>query len=128
MTDILQLVGAVVAAVSITAVVFLFLAPFDGPIGFVLVAYAIFLGIYALVVWQDEDATAVVDRLVAVIVTSLAAVLVSALFYVVALRLINGIEALKFTNFYSEDMSQHRAARPARLRRHPARPGGLDRS
>ncbi len=104
LSDVLQLVGALVAAVSITAIVFNFLAPFDGIVGFVLIAYAVFLALYALVVWQDEDGTAVVDRLVAVVVTSLAAVLVGALFWVVGYIVINGIEALKFQNFYTEDM------------------------
>lgn len=105
LSDVLQLVGALIAAVSITAIVFNFLAPFDGIVGFVLIAYAVFLALYALVVWQDEDKTAVVDRLVAVVVTSLAIVLVGALFWVVGYVILNGIEALKFQNFYTEDMS-----------------------
>lgn len=102
---VLQLLGAAIAALSLTAIIFNFLAPFDGIVGFVLVAYAIFLVTYALVVWQDEDGTAVVDRLVAAVVTSLAAVLVGALVWVVGYVIINGIEALKHENFYTEDMS-----------------------
>ena len=105
MSDVLQLVGAMAAALSITAIVFNFLAPFNGLVGFVLMAYSVFLAIYALVVWQDEDGTAVVDRVVAVVVTSLAIVLVGALFWVVGYVIVNGIEALKFRNFYTEDMS-----------------------
>lgn len=105
LSDVLQLVGAAIAALSITVIVFNFLAPFDGLVGFVLVAYTLFLAIYALVVWQDEDGTAVLDRLVAAVVTSLATVLVGALVWVVCYVVINGIEALKNTNFYTEDMS-----------------------
>lgn len=105
LSDVLQLLGSLVAAVSITAVVFNFLAPFNGIVGFALVAYAVFLLVYALVVWQDEDGTAVVDRLVAAVVTSLATVLVGALFWVVGYVVVNGLEALKHTNFYTEDMS-----------------------
>lgn len=104
-SDILQLVGAAVAGVSLTAVVFAFIAPFDGPIGFVLVAYALFLLVYALLVRQDEDGTAVVDRLVAVMVSTLAAVFVGALIYVVAYVIVGGLQALRQLNFYTEDMS-----------------------
>jgi len=105
LSDVLQLVGALIAAVSFTAVIFEFLAPFDGIVGFVLVAYPIFLALYAVVVWQDEDGTAVVDRLVGVVVTTLALVLVGALFWVVGYVVLNSVEALRHVNFYTEDMS-----------------------
>jgi phosphate transport system permease protein len=105
LSDVLQLVGAAIAALSLTAIIFNFLAPFDGLVGFALVAYTAFLAVYALVVWQDEDGTAVVDRLVAVVVTSLASVLIGALVWVVGYVVLNGLEALKNTNFYTEDMS-----------------------
>ena len=105
LSDVLQLAGALTGAVAFTALVFEFLAPFDGAVGFVLMAYAIFLLLYALVVWQDEDGPAVIDRLVAVVVASLALVLGSALVYVVSYVLIKGLQALQYSNFYSEDMS-----------------------
>lgn len=104
-SDVLQLVGAAIAAVSLTAVVFGFIAPFDGPIGFVLVSYAVFLVFYAVLVRQDEDGTAVVDRLVAVVVSTLALVFVGALIYVVAYVIVGGVQALRQLNFYTEDMS-----------------------
>ncbi|MGE0817534.1 MAG: phosphate ABC transporter permease PstA [Candidatus Nanopelagicales bacterium] len=105
LSDVLQLAGSIIGALSLTAVIFAFLAPFDGIVGFVLIAYPIFLGLYALVVWQDEDATAVVDRLVAAVVTSLAMVLVGALFWVVGYVVVNAVEALKHLNLFTEDMS-----------------------
>jgi phosphate transport system permease protein len=104
-SDLLQVFGAALASVAFTAVLFSFLAPFDGIVGFVLVWFLVFLGLYALVVWQDEDATAVVDRLVAVAVTTLALILLSALIYVVLYVVLGGIEALRNLNFYTEDMS-----------------------
>jgi phosphate transport system permease protein len=104
-SDLLQVFGAALAAAAFTAVLFSFLAPFDGIVGFVLIWFLVFLGLYALVVWQDEDGTAVVDRLVAVAVTTLAVILLSALIYVVLYVVIGGIEALRNLNFYTEDMS-----------------------
>jgi phosphate transport system permease protein len=104
-TDLLQLLGAAAAAVSITAILFAFLAPFDGPVGYVLIAYVLFLGFYALVVLQDEDRTTVVDRLVAVAATTLAATLLGALVFVVGYVLLGGFRALLNLNFYTQDMS-----------------------
>jgi len=103
--DVLQLVGAALGATAFTLILFQFVAPFDGPIGFALIAYAVFVVIYALVVFQDEDATTVRDRLVQVVVTSLATVLLGALLYVVTYITLKGFEALLHSNFYTEDMS-----------------------
>ncbi|MFN8028510.1 MAG: phosphate ABC transporter permease PstA [Acidimicrobiia bacterium] len=104
-SDLLQVVGAAAGAIAFTGVLFAFIAPFDGPVGFVLVAYAVFLLLYGLVVWQDEDGPAVVDRLVAAVVTSLAITLGAALVYVVGYVLTKGLEALRLSNFYTEDMA-----------------------
>jgi len=103
--DVLQLVGAAIGALAFTVILFQFVAPFDGPIGFVLIAYVVFIAMYSLVVFQDEDVTTVRDRLVQVVVTSLATVLLGALLYVVSYIMIKGFEALLHTNFYTEDMS-----------------------
>ena len=105
LSDVLQVAGSLVGAVALTAVVFEFLVPFDGAVGFVLLAYVMFLLLYCLVVWQDEDGPAVIDRLVAVVVTSLAIVLGSALVYVVTYVLVKGLEVLRYSNFYSQDMA-----------------------
>jgi phosphate transport system permease protein len=104
-TDLLQLGGAAAAAVSLTGILFAFLAPFDGLVGYVIIAYLLFLLFYALVVLQDEDGTTVVDRLVAVAATSLAATLIGALVFVVGYVLVGGFRALVNVNFYTQDMS-----------------------
>jgi phosphate transport system permease protein len=103
--DLLQLVGSALGAVAFTVVLFQFVAPFDGPIGFVVIAYVVFIALYSLVVFQDEDVTTVRDRLVQVVVTSLATVLLGALIYVVSYVMIKGITALVHQNFYTEDLS-----------------------
>ena len=104
-TDLLQLLGAGIGSLALTTALFQFIAPFDGLIGFVLIAYVVFLGLYSLVVWQDEDATTVVDRLISVAVASLAFTLLGALVYIVTYIYLGGLEALRYLNFYSEDMS-----------------------
>src|SRR5215468_6916824 len=53
-TDLLALIGAAAAAVGLTMVLFTQVAPFSGLFGFLLVAYFLFLGLYALLVSMDE--------------------------------------------------------------------------
>ncbi len=103
--DLVQFVGAAIGALAFTVILFQFVAPFDGPIGFVLIAYVVFIALYSLVVFQDEDVTTVRDRLVQVVVTSLAMVLLAALIYVVSYVMVMGFQALVHTNFYTEDLS-----------------------
>src|SRR5258707_857169 len=82
-TDLLALVGAAAASVALTAVLFTQITPFSGPLGFVLVAYALFLVLYALLVSFDESGLYVRDRLVQAVVHSLAFLLFLALALVV---------------------------------------------
>lgn len=103
-TDVLALLGAAAAAVSLTTLVFTRLAPFDGLLGFAAVAYASFLASYALLVSLDERGPAVKDRLVSVFVHSLAFVLVVALVAVIAFTLWRGRQALVHLNFFIDDM------------------------
>ncbi|MFJ3900667.1 phosphate ABC transporter permease PstA [Streptomyces sp. NPDC090025] len=104
-TDVYAVLGAAAAAVALTWLLFDRLLPFSGAVGFVLVAYALFLGLYALVVSLDEDGPAVRDRLAGVVVRTLGAALVAVLVFVVAFTLWEGRKALVHLNFFTEDMS-----------------------
>ncbi len=103
-TDVLALVGAVAAALSLTTLVFTRFAPFDGLLGFLAAAYGTFLAVYTLLVSLDERGPAVRDRLVAVFVHSLASVLVLALVVVIGFTLWRGRQALAHLNFFTDDM------------------------
>ncbi|WBB65475.1 phosphate ABC transporter permease PstA [Micromonospora sp. WMMD812] len=105
-TDVFALLGAATAAVSLTILIFSQLAPFDGPLGFVVVSYLVFLGLYALLVSLDESGPAVQDRLVAAIVHSLAFLMLLALVVVIGFTLFKGREPLSHLNFYLEDARQ----------------------
>jgi len=121
-TDIYALIGSAVAAIALTSLVFTYIAPFSGALGFVAVAYPLWLAIYAATVWLDGDLPMVADRIAAAVITSLAAVLFSALAYVVGYVLFKGLAAfinaewfsnpfgdngvpLIRTNFFTQDMS-----------------------
>ena len=104
-TDLLALIGAAAAAVGLTMVLFTQVAPFSGPLGFLLVAYFLFLGLYALLVSMDEVGLHVRDRLALVIVHTLALVLFVALLVVVLYTVIKGWAALRHLNFFTQDMT-----------------------
>ncbi|MEU8259067.1 phosphate ABC transporter permease PstA [Micromonospora sp. NPDC048999] len=105
-TDVLALLGAAAAALALTSLVFVRLAPFDGLLGFVVLAWLAFIGCYALLVSLDEDGPTVRDRTVAVVVHSLALLLLLALVVVVAYPVSRGAKAIFWHgNFFTEDLS-----------------------
>ncbi|MFC9746371.1 phosphate ABC transporter permease PstA [Streptomyces niveus] len=103
--DIRALLGALAAALGLTVVLFTRIAPFDAPLGFVVVAYLFFVGLYAVLVSFNENRVAVRDRVAAVITHSLAVLVVGALAFVVVYTLWRGRAALPYLNFFTEDMS-----------------------
>lgn len=102
--DVLALLGALVAAVCGTALIFTRLAPFSGKVGFAVVAYLLFLGFYALLVAMDQDGPMVRARLVAAAVHGLAVLLLAALLFIVLFTFRRGITALVHSNFFTQDL------------------------
>jgi phosphate transport system permease protein len=102
--DRLALAGAAAAGLSTAALLFGELAPFTGAIGFVVVAYAVFLAVYALLVSLEETGPAVRDRLVTVVLGSAAVLLFGALVLVIGFTVVKGWHALPHLNFFSQDM------------------------
>ncbi|WP_329106412.1 phosphate ABC transporter permease PstA [Micromonospora sp. NBC_01699] len=103
-TDVFAGVGAAVSALSLTTVIFAQFAPFDGALGFVVLAYVTFVASYLLLVSLDESGPAVRDRLAGVLVHSLAFLLLLALVVVVGFTFWRGRQALSYSNFYLEDL------------------------
>ncbi|MFD3928909.1 phosphate ABC transporter permease PstA [Streptomyces sp. NPDC058614] len=104
-TDVYALLGAGAASLSITWLMFDRMLPFNGALGFVVIAYVLFLGLYALLVSFDEDGPAVRDRVAAAIIQSLGLVMLAVLAFVVVYTLYEGREALPHLNFYTESMA-----------------------
>lgn len=102
--DLYALCGSVAGASALTWLVFDRLAPFNGAVGFAVVAYVLFIALYALVVSFDEDGPAVVDRVAAAVIRSLGLLMVTILVYVVVYALYEGRKALPHLNFFTEDM------------------------
>ena len=104
-SDVLSMVGAVLASLSMTTFIFTALAPVGGVIGFLVIAYFLFLITYAVLVSLDEKMTIVRDRVVSVAIHSLAVIVFATLVYIVAFSVFRGSEALPYLNFFIEDMS-----------------------
>ncbi|MFG3688044.1 phosphate ABC transporter permease PstA [Micromonospora sp. NPDC047740] len=103
-TDVFAVLGAAVAAVCLTALLFTALTPFDGALGFLVVAYLLFLACYLVLVRLDEAGPVVRDRLAGVLVHSLAVTMLVALVVVIGFTLFRGREPLAWANFYTQDM------------------------
>ena len=104
-SDVFGILGAAVAAISLSAWLMTQLLIFQGFLPFVGFAYLFFVVIYGVVTRFDESGMAVRDRLVAVLVHSLALVLMLALVWVVGFTFISGFLPLLHLNFFTSDMS-----------------------
>ncbi|MFC6357158.1 phosphate ABC transporter permease PstA [Luethyella okanaganae] len=103
--DILRIVGALVAGVASAAWLFTQIVSFQGVLPFVLVAYTLFLGFFVVLISFDDNRVTIADRVVTVLVHSLAAVLLLALAVVVVFTLSRGSEAFLHWNFWVQDLS-----------------------
>ena len=103
--EVLVLCGALFSSISITLLFFGRLLPLDGRLGFVVVWFTVFLVIYGLLVSVTDNRPAVVDRVMAALMTSSALIAGAALTSVVVFTLWSGRKALFKSNLYTDDMS-----------------------
>jgi len=103
-SDLLALGGAFAGGLSFTALLFTQIAPFDGLIGFILVAYVMFLVFYTFLVSLDESWPTVRDRFAAALAHSMALLLLAALIDVIAYVAVQGWPALHHLNFWTQDL------------------------
>ena len=104
--DVLVASGAAVSALATTALLFGRLTPLQGGVGFAVVLLITFTVIYALLVALTNDVPAVIDKVMAVLLTAAAALAGSALVWVVVSTVWKGRTALLKSNLYTEDMSK----------------------
>ena len=103
-TDVLSVGGAAASSIGITALLFTLLH-ISGALGFIIIAYLLFIVVYAVLVSMDETKSAVRDRVAATIIHSIAFLMLLALVFVVVFTVLRGWEALVNSNFYTQDMS-----------------------
>ena len=107
--DLGNIVGAGASSIAVTFLLFGLLAPLQGSVGFVVVAFLIFLGLYALLVSLTNPTPIVIDKVMTAILAASAAL---ALASVIWFTLWRGRDALVTWNLYTEDMSEAGPADP----------------
>lgn len=103
--DAVAILGATAASLALTALLFTQLLPLSGALGFAVVAYLLFLVVYALLVSLDERGPAIRDRVAAVVIHSFAVLLVLALVFVAGFTIWRGHSALGHLNLFTRDLS-----------------------
>ncbi len=104
-SDVLAIVGAGAAGLSTSTLLFTTLAPFSGPVAFVIITFLLFIAFYAVLVSIDEDGPTVRDRVAMVVMHGLAFILLSALCLIVGYTAFRAWRALIHWNFYTQDLS-----------------------
>lgn len=104
--DVLDLVGAALAALATTGVLFAQVLPVTGGLPFTLAGYLLFLLYYMALIRLHEASTVVLkDRLASVAVHSAAVLLFLALAVVIVFTLMRGSAAFLHVNFWTQDLS-----------------------
>jgi phosphate transport system permease protein len=103
--DVLRVVGAAAAGIASTAWLFTQVAPFQGALPFVLIAYLFFVGYFVVLISFDDDRVTIKDRVAGVLIHSGAVVLLLALVVVVVFTLAEGRSAFTQGNFWTQDLS-----------------------
>lgn len=103
--SIFNLAGAAAGGASATLLLFR-LTALSGGLGFVFVAYVIFVVLYGFLVSLNEDAQVVRDAVMSVLMATCAVIALGALALVVVFTLARGWAALRHSNFYTQDMSR----------------------
>lgn len=104
-TDLGALAGAGVSAGALVSVLYQHVLYLSGTLGFILSWYGVFVLLYALLCSLTYSRPVVVDRVVAVILTTAAVVVVGALVSALVYTITQGAAALSHTNFLTHDMS-----------------------
>jgi phosphate transport system permease protein len=106
--DAYALVGAVIAALSLTTLTYTTLAPLSGPVGFVVLTWLVFIAVYIVLLALSLPGQAVKDKVAAVVVQSVALVMVAALATTLGYLAYRAWPAMVHLNFYLNDMSNAR--------------------
>jgi phosphate transport system permease protein len=104
--DLLLIAGAMVSSLATTTLLFGRITPITGQPGFLVVAFGIFIVVYAVLVSLTETRPVVIDRVMAVLLASAGLVALTALATVIIYTFVKGWTALVHVNFYTQDLSR----------------------
>jgi len=99
-----DLIGAAAAGLATSTLLFGWIAPLTGVVGWIVVSYLAFLGYYVLLTALVGDRQRIADRVATVLLVSAGAILFGALVFVVVLALLRGRDAFWHLNFFTQSM------------------------
>ncbi len=100
-----DLLGAGAAGLATSTLLFGWVTPLTGLVGWVVVSYLAFIGFYVLLTSLLGDRQTIADRVATVLLVSAGVILFGALVFVVAFTLVRGREAIWFhPNFFTQSM------------------------
>jgi phosphate transport system permease protein len=110
--DLMLIAGAMLSSLATTTLLFGRITPITGQPGFLLVAFGIFIVVYAVLVSLTETRPVVIDRVMAVLLTSAGLIALTALATVIIYTFVKGWKALVHVNFYTQDLSSTGPSEP----------------
>ena len=99
-----NIVGALLASLALATLLFGWITPLTGSVGWVVVAFLSFVGFYVLLTALRADRQEVKDKVMTALLVSAGVLLFGALVFVVAYTLLRGREALVHLNFFTQTM------------------------
>lgn len=103
--DRFNLLGALGASLAVATLLFGWLTPMTGAIGWAVVSYLSFIAIYALLIILRSDHLEVADKVMTALLYSAGAILLAALVFVVVFTLVRGFDAYSnVSNFFTQTM------------------------
>jgi phosphate transport system permease protein len=99
-----NVVGALAGGLALATLLFGWIGPLSGIVGWFVVAFLAFVGLYVLLVSLRSDWQEVKDRVATVLMVSAGVLLFGALVFIVVYTIARGSEALPFLNFFTETM------------------------
>ncbi|QEO09482.1 phosphate ABC transporter permease PstA [Protaetiibacter larvae] len=99
-----DVLGAAAAGLATASLLFGWITPLTGVIGWIVVSYLAFLGYYVVLTALTGDRQTIADRVVTVLLISAGAVLFVALVFIVLYSLLGGTNAFWHLNFFTTDM------------------------
>jgi phosphate transport system permease protein len=101
--DRLTTIGALAGSFALVWLIYFYILPLSGIVGFVICWYFGFLAMYAGLVGLSNPRTVVIDRLMAAIISGAALLVGATLIVVVVYTIVRGWAALPHMNFYTQD-------------------------
>ncbi len=102
--DTFNVVGAAAAGIALATLLFGWLTPMTGFVGWLVISFLAFLGVYAVLSSLRADRLTVSERIMTALFYSAGTILLSALVFVLAYTVVRGIPALVHPNFFVETM------------------------